>query len=91
MKVNEGKLYTEEVFKHQRIPFEDVKGKKHTYVATRKKSSICDKCYPDSGVATNSCSRKCFGELCTLCGHYGHLSYHCMQSVHAQTGDRVKH
>jgi hypothetical protein len=86
-----GKLFSNEVMKSERVPFEDTNGKKHTYVATIKQSSICDKCYPDSGVAVNKCKNKCFGEKCHSCGYYGHVANYCMQSVHAITGNKVQH
>lgn len=85
------KLFAREVFKSEKVSFEDNRAKKHTYAATLKPSSLCDKCYPDSGVITNGCSRKCYGEKCTLCGYYGHISYYCMQAVHAVTGNKVQH
>jgi hypothetical protein len=86
-----GKLYSGEVMKMQKVTIEDNKGKKHVYAATKKKSSLCPKCFPDSGVITDACARKCFGEQCTKCGYYGHISYYCMQGNHADTGEKISH
>ena len=89
--VNEKKLFANEVLKTQGISCEDMKGKQHAYVAVKKQSQICDKCYPESGAATNKCSRPCYGVQCNKCGHYGHRAGVCMQGTHALTGDKVQH
>jgi hypothetical protein len=89
--VNNGKMFSGEILSTDKISFEDNKGKKHCYAAVKKQSSLCAKCYPESGIATNPCSRKCFGQKCNLYGFYGHISYYCMQSTHAITGSSVQH
>lgn len=49
------------------------------YIAVAKKSDICQRCYPDSGSATNPCERPCRLFSCNKCQLYGHLSSNCLQ------------
>ena len=50
-----GKLFDSEVPLSQGIKAKDNVGREQKYVAMKKKSSICPKCYPESGPATEKC------------------------------------
>ena len=80
------KLYNGEVIRDRNIKFTHPKTQRqHPYVAAKKLSVICTKCYPESGEGV-ACGRdgkdkKCYALLCVKCGMYGHPQAGCMQIV----------
>jgi len=81
-----GKLYSGEVTRDKNIKYTHRKtNRDYPYVAVSKLSSICSKCYPESGDG-NACgkegeNKKCYGILCSKCGMYGHPQAGCMQAT----------
>jgi hypothetical protein len=86
------KYYSGEVPKSTQPRITVFDGKRsHTYVAVRKKSSICTACYPERGVASAPHPKPCFDHKCKKCGFYGHKEGTCLQTIHAETGESVAH
>jgi hypothetical protein len=86
------KYYSGEVPKSAQPRITVFDGKRsHTYVAVRKKSSICTACYPERGTATAPHPKPCFDHKCKKCGFYGHKEGTCLQTIHAETGESVAH
>jgi hypothetical protein len=89
--VTNGKPLVLKVFKNQEISFTDRKGKIHTYVASRNRFDVCQKCYPFSGNATEKCARPCFAAQCSKCKYFGHHASNCMQMYNVENGEPVTH
>lgn len=83
--IDNDKKYKQDVLKSQNITFKDSQGKVHTYVAVSKPSSICNKCYPESGTAAfcqvNGKDKPCFAIKCLKCNKYGHKQAYCQQAI----------
>lgn len=88
----DGKLFADEVLKTQGVKVTDKKGKIYGYVAVRK---LCAKCFPQSGAPIPceiaGADKKCYNIQCNKCKFYGHRGSTCMQGIHAETGEQVRH
>ena len=88
--VGEEKLVTGEVMPSHGMTYYDARNKKtFPYIAVRKLSSLCDKCFPDSGVA-QPCSPPCYKVQCRKCDFYGHRQNYCKQAT-SVSGDELSH
>jgi len=88
--VGEEKLVTGEVMPSHCMTYYDARNKKtFPYIAVRKLSSLCDKCFPDSGVA-QPCSPPCYKVQCRKCDFYGHRQNYCKQAT-SVSGDELSH
>jgi hypothetical protein len=88
--VGEEKLISGEVFAAQNITYFDSRNKKtFPYIAVRKPSSVCDKCFPDTGAA-QPCSPPCYQVQCRKCGYFGHRQNYCRQTT-SVSGDELSH
>lgn len=80
------KIYNGEMLRDKNIKFTHPKTQRqHPYVAAKKLTGICIKCYPETGEGI-ACGRdgkdkKCYALLCVKCGMYGHPQAGCMQIV----------
>ena len=80
-------IYNAEVNKSANIKCKTAANRDVPYIAVKKQSSICDKCYPDAGQA-NPCASKCFSFQCKRCNFYGHSISQCKQS-HSSNGQPI--
>ena len=86
----EEKLISGEVFATQNLTYFDTRNKKtFPYIAVRKPSSLCAKCFPDSGAA-QPCSPPCYQVQCRKCGYFGHRQNYCRQAT-SVSGDELSH
>jgi len=79
-----------EILKARNITVKDKKfNRTHIYLATVKQSTICAKCYPDSGSVTDPCEKKCFAFQCDRCKYFGHRTGLCLHS-HRVDGSKIE-
>ena len=77
-----GKLYTAEVFRSQNVVSGvNQHGKSVPYVAVRKQSSICNRCYPESGIASPCRTPPCYATQCDNCKFFGHVKKNCLHAA----------
>jgi hypothetical protein len=87
---DEEKLITGEVLPSHNLTYYDSRNKKtFPYIAVRKLSALCDKCFPDTGVA-QPCSPPCYKVQCRKCDYYGHRQNYCRQAT-SVSGDELSH
>ena len=81
-------LFNREVLRHEHATVTDSKiNRTYPYVAVKKQSTICGRCYPETGSPTNPCEPTCYGVQCSRCFYYGHRSKFCRQSKTASGED----
>ena len=80
-------IYKDEVNKNANVKCKTAANREVPYLAFKKQSSICTKCYPESGPA-NPCKSKCFSLQCKRCSMYGHSISQCKQS-HSSDGQPI--
>jgi Cu/Ag efflux protein CusF len=83
----EEKLLSGEVFATHNVTYFDSRNKKtFPYIAVRKMSSVCDKCFPDTGAA-QPCSPPCYQVQCRKCSYFGHRQNYCRQATSVSGDD----
>ena len=85
-----GKRFSGEVLKTQNIFVQDERNNfKHHYVAVKKLSSICAKCFPENIKDKNTCvPKECYRAKCNKCNMFGHRHFNCLQS-HKADGSAI--
>ena len=75
---NDNKKFSGEVKKSDNVTIQ-VGEKKHTYVAMKKQSGVCENCYLASNSDKKACAKMCYAPECNKCNYFGHKSYSCKQ------------
>jgi hypothetical protein len=84
------KKFNSDVKKSENYLIQTGKGNVFPYIAVKKLSQICNKCYPDNGPSqecTESYKGKCYQTNCKTCNYFGHTTVNCMQSKKVNGGD----
>jgi hypothetical protein len=77
------KKFESEIKKSANYSIQTGKGNIFPYVAVKKLSQICNKCYPENGPRQEcnlSFKGLCYQTQCKTCNYYGHTTVNCMQS-----------
>jgi hypothetical protein len=85
------KNFNSDVKKSENYSIQTGKGSVFPYIAVKKLSQICNKCYPDNGPSSQECTEsykgKCYQTNCKTCNYFGHTTVNCMQSKKVNGGD----